>query len=452
VTAKKIGRNDPCPCGSGKKYKHCCMRKGRKRRRARASASRPEPGHAGLMDQIRYMARQVMSQAPPDKAQELQETLEKAEEIAAYEAVVDRIEAAGQALEAHRSEFENLMRNTEAAMERSRQLFSEERFAPMRFTVDDVHRAFEAVGYPTRYREEPGEEDMEILVAAILHLADDTELRAHLTWQLMMTLPDYVSAGRYLDGWLVQYSAFLMTEAPDQSNPFLFVMSNLAFEEWAHQVEAQQEALLHVMGIDRATRSGMSLEETEAWFRAQMADPAKKARLEAYYAAHPMMRDQAEAELMELEDHALALLERDDAECLYLSPEEVKDWLPVLNERLEPLRAQAQQAAERGKWPDPDVIEAMQMAVLDTAVKMAEEVFTPERIDELVAAVKAYRDSLHAAGEREAATYAQGLLISVSRDDVPPADNRQLVAICFASLRAVVRALAGDRPASTNTD
>ena len=24
VKAKKIGRNEPCPCGSGKKYKHCC--------------------------------------------------------------------------------------------------------------------------------------------------------------------------------------------------------------------------------------------------------------------------------------------------------------------------------------------------------------------------------------------------------------------------------------------
>jgi uncharacterized protein len=22
--AKKVGRNDPCPCGSGKKYKKCC--------------------------------------------------------------------------------------------------------------------------------------------------------------------------------------------------------------------------------------------------------------------------------------------------------------------------------------------------------------------------------------------------------------------------------------------
>jgi len=24
VSTKKIGRNDPCDCGSGKKYKHCC--------------------------------------------------------------------------------------------------------------------------------------------------------------------------------------------------------------------------------------------------------------------------------------------------------------------------------------------------------------------------------------------------------------------------------------------
>lgn len=27
VAEKKIGRNDPCPCGSGKKYKKCCLNK-----------------------------------------------------------------------------------------------------------------------------------------------------------------------------------------------------------------------------------------------------------------------------------------------------------------------------------------------------------------------------------------------------------------------------------------
>ncbi len=26
----KVGRNDPCPCGSGRKFKNCCMSKGDK--------------------------------------------------------------------------------------------------------------------------------------------------------------------------------------------------------------------------------------------------------------------------------------------------------------------------------------------------------------------------------------------------------------------------------------
>jgi hypothetical protein len=28
------GRNDPCPCGSGKKYKKCCLPKGEEAKRA----------------------------------------------------------------------------------------------------------------------------------------------------------------------------------------------------------------------------------------------------------------------------------------------------------------------------------------------------------------------------------------------------------------------------------
>lgn len=30
VKEEKIGRNDPCPCGSGKKYKKCCLGKDEK--------------------------------------------------------------------------------------------------------------------------------------------------------------------------------------------------------------------------------------------------------------------------------------------------------------------------------------------------------------------------------------------------------------------------------------
>ena len=29
IKEHKIGRNDPCPCGSGKKYKNCCLNTGK---------------------------------------------------------------------------------------------------------------------------------------------------------------------------------------------------------------------------------------------------------------------------------------------------------------------------------------------------------------------------------------------------------------------------------------
>lgn len=41
---EKIGRNDPCPCGSGKKFKNCCINKPR---------SKPLPFKAKLLSQPR---------------------------------------------------------------------------------------------------------------------------------------------------------------------------------------------------------------------------------------------------------------------------------------------------------------------------------------------------------------------------------------------------------------
>jgi len=34
---KKVSRNDPCPCGSGKKYKNCCGAQATHRRKFQAS-------------------------------------------------------------------------------------------------------------------------------------------------------------------------------------------------------------------------------------------------------------------------------------------------------------------------------------------------------------------------------------------------------------------------------
>ena len=39
----RVSRNDPCPCGSGKKYKHCCLRK-----EVESRPSRPTPSITDL--------------------------------------------------------------------------------------------------------------------------------------------------------------------------------------------------------------------------------------------------------------------------------------------------------------------------------------------------------------------------------------------------------------------
>ena len=62
----KIGRNDPCPCGSGKKYKHCCLKQDRAAEISPAIAQRQAleaqtTGHATWLDE--YQAELLQSQA-----------------------------------------------------------------------------------------------------------------------------------------------------------------------------------------------------------------------------------------------------------------------------------------------------------------------------------------------------------------------------------------------------
>lgn len=43
TTSRQVGRNEACPCGSGRKYKHCCLEKDEKKaREARAKAAEKE--------------------------------------------------------------------------------------------------------------------------------------------------------------------------------------------------------------------------------------------------------------------------------------------------------------------------------------------------------------------------------------------------------------------------
>ena len=102
----KTGRNDPCPCGSGKKYKHCCLEKDRAAEFAPAIAQRValQAQKANQVAQRKdYQAELLESQTTLQEAQALD---------AASNAVVDLVHA-GRLDEAEQTARELLVRYPE---------------------------------------------------------------------------------------------------------------------------------------------------------------------------------------------------------------------------------------------------------------------------------------------------------------------------------------------------
>lgn len=412
------------------------------------TSSSPQPAQQpeGVFGKIRHLTRQLRGTSLDGEGGELQAEARKIEELAAYMERREEIAAASETLEAHGAAFEEVMADPATAMERAYDLFSEERFVSLRYSAEDLERAFEAVGYPS-HAGEISDDDMDIALAAAAHLVGDEEERFHLARRLLLALPEYVAAGRYRDAWLIQHSAYRLLETPEESCPFMFVMFQLAYEEWLDRIEEKRAALLEELGVERSAIGQMSVEEVYAFTTELLEDPDKKARIEAFYAAHPAMRDQTATWLFQLEDEAIELLEREDAECILLSPEEVWPWMPGLVNRAGPVIERMREVITEGREPDPEVQEKVGDALVATIQEMVAEVYTPERVDQLVANLKDYRQRLIEAGDKEAAQRVNGALLALQREE-PPAENRFLLAACYASVRAVMAAAAEEAAAA----
>jgi tetratricopeptide (TPR) repeat protein len=92
----KTGRNDPCPCGSGKKYKHCCLEKDQATEHAKFASAAAAAAAAEAANQKEIQ----------DRIKALDETHELA---AASNAVIELIDA-GKFDEAEQAARELLVR------------------------------------------------------------------------------------------------------------------------------------------------------------------------------------------------------------------------------------------------------------------------------------------------------------------------------------------------------
>jgi DNA-binding transcriptional MerR regulator len=417
---KTVGRNDPCPCGSGKKYKRCCLPED-ERRAALEREAAPQPAEDAPAPESPAGITQLTG---------LLQGVAQTRPVLDYMRLQPEIEAAAEAIKAHRADFDKLAADEEAYVERTRALFAEERFAPLRFTADDVRRAFDKVGQPT-----PGSSNdqfVETALKAILHLADK-DWRNQSAMSLLMHLPDYVAANRPLDAWIIQHCSYLTQEETNESNPFLFQMFSYGYDSWVAEKREREVEVLRQLGMDVSRLEHMSMEEIDAWLQDQQADPAKLARMEKLMLANPEQRAQAEANLEQLERDAHKLLERPDAAHLLVSPAQVQPWLPGLSEVFERVGEQFPDLSSPA--PSPAASKAFMEAMFPLVREMVAELFTPERIGQLTAQLKDYRNKRFAAGDKKTAELANGALMSV-RDECEPDCNRFICALgCLSLLR-----------------
>ena len=454
----KPGRNDPCYCGSGKKYKKCHLRLDEQSGGIEPKAAPPvlpepesesasgdaEPDWETLSprDQVKQVAallRKLAHTGPKKDREEFRRMLAENEAMLSYAESSSEVGEATAALQPHWKEFEKLAEDETAYLARAEALFTEERFAPLRFTATEVRRALEKAGLDLSVgsSDDPGK-----LFAAIQHLANK-DRRRKLALELTLRLPELVAAGRFLDGCMVEHCASRTLEDSQQSNPFLFHLFASGYDALAKERKDRDEDLLRQLGLDPVRLRSMSLDELDSWVQAQAADPAKTARMAELLRENPQFHAESNANLERMERDAIDLLQREDARSLLLPADELAPWLPVLEERFSELGSLMPAS---GQDPAPEVAREFFTTKFWPALgDMAKSIFTPERTRQLIAQLKNYRSEGFNAGDKGVAALGQAA-IGMIQGEPDPAENRFLRVLCFCSLRTLLAATRNTDP------
>ncbi len=438
------GRNDPCPCGSGKKYKRCCLPADR----AAPGAWAPRAAEFNPVEDDAVTPADVMSpqfwddlekRIPSTARKKLAPLARQARELAEYERRRPAIAAAQQTLEAYRRPYARLCRNHRKLLARAEALFAEAPFASMRFSADDLQRAFEAVGFPPMNRVDDA--FFEVAWKAIDHLVAG-EPRNLLARRLLLLLPEYVEQERYLDAWIIQHNA-LAVGAPEEGGRgvFLLCMFLEGLKSWKTRRDEEQRAMFRRLGVDPEELRRAGFDGAEPLIEGIKADKEKSAEIARFLEAHPELKAMSEAGCRESEDAALRLLQREDAESLLLSPDEVEPWVPVFAERLEERPGFSEAVASQSK-PTAEQEKTVFHMLYEMGGEMAAMIFTEQRLRQLADAIRAYRRRL-TREDGAGMVGANGALMAANAED-PPAENHFLAVLCATSLLDAVQRLGGE--------
>ncbi len=433
-----LGRNDPCPSGCGKKYKRCHGDEHQKQRRPVVTFDTSVDAESDRVPSavnLEPMRRVILERRGDRRDAMLDRMLETTDQMIAYQQRLPDIEKAFEMLNEHEAEFDALWNDQEALIQRACDVFGGERFANLRFQAADVQRAFEKVGFPG-LASDP--KTTETIRQAILFLADEG-WRSNAVMVLLMTLPDYVQAGRFTDGLLVATCAQMTHEDKDESNAFMFQMFHYGINAWEEQRRQTASALMGNFGVDIERLRGLPVAQAQDEINAILSDPQKRDQIESFINAHPETRAALEAECQRVDELSIALLHRDDTEMLLPTCDVCVPWLDELGKRImaDPVLGDG---IEGGKAATEKERQQLAGLIFSVSEEMARAIFTPVRVVQLRSQIADFAAQRKSAGDAEGESQALAALVVMARETADPVPD-YLSTICYIALRRILRAI-----------
>ncbi len=440
----KLGRNDPCPCGSGKKYKRCCYGKDTAAARAKNASeleeNRFKPSSATEL--FNDVDGDVMStefwddlekKMPADMRKEHADIFSEIKSMTAFDENRTEIEQASNKLEKYKKKFDRLCRNPGKLLKMAEKLFSEECFEPMRFTTSDLQRAFDKLGYMPSG--EVDESFFEKMRNVIYFMADKQYLDA-LSLRLMHFLPAYVAKKRYMDAWVIQHSAVLMRESDgDVIPPFLMSVFMRVLDEWEDDRDSEQAEMFSKFGVNNDDIQRGGFDGVDSLVREIMSKEGADEEVHEFLDKHPELKALTEAQCNKYENDALDFLDREDARSFLLSYDDIEEWIPVFEKRLSEDSNYLERTAHNKPASEEDQHHVFDI-VYSVSRDMADALLTKERLNQLKSEIHAYRKKLRHRDKKLKMT-ASALIMAIQSESAP-SENHVLTMFCLYSFRAVV--------------
>ncbi len=447
----KIGRNEPCHCGSGRKYKHCCLEADQASAAAEREAEREAEAasQAALEDDAPLFGEDDRDSgeglfngpdmstaglpAVPAGSAKLARLVPPEIDIEHQEKELDRI---GLQLKPYLETF-GALDDDDGLVARTLALFDEPRFAGMRFTAEDLMPYFEVFCCPFNPGDDALAECSADLVDVLFAKGDEPKLLFYLLSQL----PEMLSAGRHLDAYIIHRSAMLIHDAPeDDMSPFLIHMVSYGLREWLAARAVERAEVRDRFGIDLDTELHVG-SDAVLDTRARSADGGAPLTLRDYLAGHRQLEHWLEARDDEADTAAMAMLKREEPEVLFLRDDEIAPWRSMLADLI--IEARELGTGRKRRRARGDSMEFLLDAFAEASSAMAAEILVGERLEELRRAIAALGCELEAAGRSD----ALGIMGALMAASEPPAERESqfMDLLCFLSLQRHVR---GDRGAA----